>query len=151
MEINSIRAQEFTVAVIGGGCSGTILAAQLVRQTDPSLSIVVIEKSGLPGRGVAYGTDSNCHLLNVPAKDMSAFPDDPDHFLRWAKSNYDGKTEACSFLPRKQYGRYLGTIFSEAVLAGGRRRVHWKRDEARNISVTGDGKIQIRLRSGARV
>jgi uncharacterized NAD(P)/FAD-binding protein YdhS len=151
METNPIRVQQFTLAIIGGGFSGTILAAQLVRHSDPSVSIVVIEKSGLPGRGVAYGTDSNAHLLNVPAKDMSAFPDDPEHFLRWAKSNYDWETGGCSFLPRKQYGRYLGNIFSEAVLAGGRRRVHWKRDEARNISATGDGKIQIRLRSGTQI
>ena len=151
MEISPSRAQEFTVAVIGGGFSGTTLAAQLVRHADPSFSIVVIEKSGLPGRGVAYSTDCNSHLLNVPAQAMSAFPDDPEHFLRWAKSNYDWETDGCSFLPRKQYGRYLGTIFSEAVLAGGKRRVHWKRDEARNISPTGDGKIEIRLRSGNRI
>lgn len=151
MQISPGRAQEFTVAVIGGGFSGTILAAQLVRHTDPCFSIVVIEKSGLPGRGAAYGTDCNAHLLNVPAKDMSAFSDDPDHFLRWAKSNYDRGTEGCSFLPRRQYGRYLGTIFSEAVLAGGRRRVHWKRDEARNLSATEDGKTEIRMRSGTRI
>ena len=144
-------AQECTIAIIGGGFAGTTLAAQLLRQTDPSFSIVVVEKSGLPGRGVAYSTECNSHLLNVPANDMSAFPEDRDHFLRWAKSNYDPTTEACSFLPRKEYGRYLGTIFSEAVLSGGKRRLHWRRDEARFLSPIGDGQIEIRLRSGARI
>jgi uncharacterized NAD(P)/FAD-binding protein YdhS len=152
MEFHPNRpAQEFTVAVIGGGFTGTTLAAQLVRHTDPSFSVAVIEKSGLPGRGMAYSAESNSHLLNVPAKDMSAFPEDREHFLRWAKSNYERKVEPCSFLPRKEYGRYLGTIFSEAVQFGGQRRLHWKRDEARALSPTGDGKIEIRLRSGARI
>jgi uncharacterized NAD(P)/FAD-binding protein YdhS len=144
-------AQDFTVAVIGGGFTGTTLAAQLVRHTDPLFSIVVVEKSGLPGHGVAYGTECASHLLNIPAKDMSAFPEDAEHFLRWAKSNYDRNVELCSFLPRKEYGRYLGTIFSEAALSGGKRRLHWKKDEARAVSPTGDGRIEIRLRSGARV
>ncbi len=144
-------AQECTIAVIGGGFAGTTLAAQLLRHTDLSLSIVVVEKSGLLGRGVAYGTECNSHLLNVPANDMSAFPEDWDHFLRWARSNYDPTTEACSFLPRKEYGRYLGTIFSAAVLSGGKRRLHWNRDEARSLSPIGDGRMEIRLRSGARI
>ena len=74
------------------GLPGATLAAQLVRNTDPSFSVVVIERTGLPGRGVAYSTECNSHLLNVPAKDMSAFPEDGEHFLRWAKSNYDWKT-----------------------------------------------------------
>lgn len=152
METSAHRpAQEFTVAVIGGGFAGVTLAAQLARHTGASFSIVVVEKSCLPGCGVAYGTKCSSHLLNVPAKDMSAFPEDREHFLRWAKSNYDRATEPCSFLPRKEYGRYLGTIFSEAVLSGGRPRLQWKRDEARALSPNGDGRMEIRLRSGTRI
>jgi len=144
-------AQKFTVAVIGGGFTGTTLAAQLVRHSNPSFSVVVIEKSGLPGRGMAYGTECNSHLLNVPARDMSAFPEDGEHFLRWARANHDWQVEPCSFLPRIEYGRYLGTILSEAALSGGKSCLHWKRDEARAISATGDGEIEIQLRSGARI
>jgi uncharacterized NAD(P)/FAD-binding protein YdhS len=152
MEFHPNRpAREFTVAVIGGGFTGTTLAAQLVRHTDPSFSVAVIERSGLRGRGMAYGTESNSHLLNVPAKDMSAFPEDREHFLRWAESNYDGEIEPCSFLPRKEYGRYLGTIFSEAIFSAGKRRLQWIRDEARAISAIDNGKIEIRLCSGTRV
>ena len=144
-------AQKFTFAVIGGGFTGTTLGAQLVRHTDPSCSVVVIERMGLPGRGLAYGTGSDSHLLNVPAKDMSAFPEDQAHFLRWAKSNYDRDVEPCRFLPRKAYGRYLGAILSEAVLSGGKRRLCWRRDEARALAPTCTGEIEIRLRSGTRV
>jgi uncharacterized NAD(P)/FAD-binding protein YdhS len=49
-------AQKYSVAVIGGGFSGATLAVQLLRNSDPSFSIVVIERAGLPGRGLAYGT-----------------------------------------------------------------------------------------------
>jgi len=56
---------------------------------------------GLPGRGVAYGTACDSHLLNVPAKDMSAFPQYPEHFLSWAKSNYDREVRPAPFFPAK--------------------------------------------------
>lgn len=117
-------AQECTVAVIGGGFTGATLAAQLVRHSGPFFSIVVVEKSYLTGRGVAYGTECRSHLLNVPANDMSAFPEDREHFLRWAKSNYDRKTTGDSFVPREEYGRYIETIVREAVLSSG--CLHWK-------------------------
>ncbi len=144
-------AHKYSVAVIGGGFSGATLAAQLLRHTGPSFSIVVIERTGLPGRGLAYGTESNAHLLNVAAKDMSAFPHDPEHFLRWAKSNFDCETQPGSFLPRRVYGRYLGTLLSGTVLSDLPTRLQWIRDEARAISQVGNGEIEIQLRSGARV
>lgn len=144
-------AQKYSVAVIGGGFSGTTLAAQLLRNSGPSFSIAVIERTGLPGRGLAYGTESDAHLLNVPAKDMSAFPEDPEHFLRWAKSNFDWDTQPGSFLPRPVYGRYLGSLLSDAILSDGERRLQWKKDEARSIASTGDIEIEIELRSGARI
>lgn len=108
-------AHKCNVAIIGGGFSGTTLAAQLLRHSGPSFSVVVIEKACLPGRGLAYGTDSDSHLLNLPAKDMSAFPEDPEHFTRWAKLNFDRETQPGSFLPRRVYGRYLGDLLTDAV------------------------------------
>jgi len=144
-------AQKYSVAVIGGGFSGTTLAAQLLRQTGPAFSIVVIERAGLPGRGLAYGTESDAHLLNVPAKNMSAFPEDPEHFLRWAKSNFEWDTQPGSFLPRRVYGRYLGSLVSGAILSDSERRLHWKSDEAQAIASTGKGEIEVELRSGTRI
>ena len=144
-------AQKYSVAVIGGGFSGTTLAAQLLRHSGPSFSVVVIERAGLPGRGLAYGTESDAHLLNVPAQDMSAFPEDPKHFLRWAKSNFDWETQPGSFLPRRVYGHYLGSVVSDAILSDRERRLHWKKDEARAIASTGDSEIEIELRSGDRI
>ncbi len=70
----STRPARFSVAIIGGGFSGTILAAQLLRRGDPSVSVVVVEKTPSVGRGLAYGTDCPSLLLNVRARNMSAFP-----------------------------------------------------------------------------
>jgi len=100
------------VAIIGGGFSGTILAVQLLRRA-PSLRIGVVDKSSIPGRGLAYSTQYNCHLLNVPAGNMSALDDDPGHFLRWARSNCGPAVHPESFVPRMAYGRYIGSLLEE--------------------------------------
>ena len=144
-------AARFSLAIIGGGFTGTVLAAQFIRSTDPSRSVVVIEKTCLPGRGVAYATQCSAHLLNVPARDMSAFPDDPEHFLRWARSSHGRRTETGSFVPREVYGRYLETVLGEAARSGGPRRLEWKKDEARAIFRNGEGDVEIHLSSGGRI
>src|ERR1035438_6520281 len=78
---------QFSVVIVGGGFSGSMLALQLSRRV-PSLSVAVIDKGSVPGRGLAYTTRHHCHLLNIPAGNMSALPEEPDHFLRWARANY---------------------------------------------------------------
>src|ERR1700692_2858595 len=70
------------VAVVGGGDAG-VLAAVDLRRSKPEAQITVVDASGRPGAGAAYGTNDPTHLLNVPAQRMSAWPDDPDHFCRW--------------------------------------------------------------------
>jgi uncharacterized NAD(P)/FAD-binding protein YdhS len=70
-------------------------------------------------------------LLNVIAGKMSAFPDNPDHFLDWVmqKDNYKNKDKtliANSFLPRQIYGEYLCNIWAEAQ----------KRAEIKKIKLT---------------
>ena len=50
------------VAIIGGGYSGTILAAQLARR---GIANILIDGSGRMGRGVAYSTTEPAHLLEV--------------------------------------------------------------------------------------
>ena len=59
---------------------------------DPSLSVTLIESASVAGRGVAYATSCSWHLLNVPAANMSAFPEDPEHFVRWAQLDNDSGT-----------------------------------------------------------
>ena len=47
--------------------------------------IVMINRSGALARGVAYGTTSEQHVLNVPAGRMSAIEDDPESFMRFVR------------------------------------------------------------------
>ena len=92
------------VAIVGGGAAG-VLAAVHLRRSKPDAQITLIDASGRPGTGAAYGTNDPTHLLNVPAQGMSAWPDDPDHFCRWLDERAVTRLE--SFAPRLAYGRYL--------------------------------------------
>jgi uncharacterized NAD(P)/FAD-binding protein YdhS len=139
------------VAIVGGGFSGTTLAAQLLRRTGPSFSVLVVEKTSSVGRGLAYGKQSRSLLLNVRARNMSAFADDPHHFLRWAQSNFDPAAGPGSFLPREVYGRYVEEILREAAASVGGQRLEWLKDEALALAPAGGGAMEIRLSSGSRV
>ena len=121
------------VAIIGGGFSGTIIAVQLLRRA-PSLRIGVVDKSSIPGRGLAYSTQYNCHLLNVPAGNMSALHDDPGHFLRWARANCGPAVHAESFVPRMAYGRYIGSLLEETVMQQGGHSLEWLQEEALSLT-----------------
>lgn len=103
------------VAIVGGGAAG-VLAAVHLRRSKPDAQITLIDASGRPGTGAAYGTSDPSHLLNVPAQRMSAWPDDPDHFCRWLDER--AVTSAESFAPRLAYGRYL-----QEQLAGAEVRI----------------------------
>lgn len=101
-----------SVAVIGGGASAALLLAHLSnRPSAKNLSVDVYDRTGRFGRGVAYSTRHDCHLLNVRAANMSAFAEDKDHFARWA-GNRGYKPE--DFVPRKLYGHYLSDVIAEA-------------------------------------
>jgi uncharacterized NAD(P)/FAD-binding protein YdhS len=140
------KISHFTVAVIGGGFAGATVAAQVLRQSSATVSVVLVEKSARVGRGIAYGTPCPQHLLNVPAKNMSAYPDDPDHLLRWARLNHEVQVEPCDFLPRQVYGRYVAFVLQQEIELHPRRfdRVQ---DEAVSVARHA-GMTKIQLLSG---
>ena len=91
------------VVIVGGGAAGVLTAIHL-RRRKPEAQITLIDASGRPGTGAAYGTDDPTYLLNVPAQRMSVWPDDPDHFCRWLDER--AVTPVQDFAPRLAYGRY---------------------------------------------
>lgn len=103
------------VVIVGGGFSGTLAAVHLLR-AHPSrpLEVVLIDRQSAVGEGVAYRTTDRRHLLNVPAGRMSALPDDPEHFLRFARS-LDASVTAGTFVSRRTYGEYLRHTLTEAA------------------------------------
>jgi uncharacterized NAD(P)/FAD-binding protein YdhS len=92
------------VAVIGAGAAGALQAIHLRRAG--VARVTLIERALRPGRGVAYGTRQPEHLLNVPARRMSAYSDDPAHFVRWLEAR-TGSGGAEAFAPRMTFGDYL--------------------------------------------
>ena len=105
-------AGEKTIAIIGGGVSGALVAYHLVRQ-QAAARVVVFEPKGEFGLGLAYSTPSLLHLLNVPAGKISALPDDAGHFLRWLRKNHDAKATGATFAPRAVFGRYVRSLVAE--------------------------------------
>src|ERR1700727_891888 len=102
------------VAVVGGGCAGTFVAANLLRRAAAPLRLVMIERSGHFGPGVAYVTEDPQHLLNVPARGMSAFCDEPSHFADWASARLGASVGRESYLPRGVYGAYLQELLADS-------------------------------------
>jgi uncharacterized NAD(P)/FAD-binding protein YdhS len=104
-----------SVTIIGGGASGVLLAAHLLRDPARDVRVTLLERRGQYGQGVAYSASQRDHKVNVPARGMSAFPDDPDHFWRWLQArDYPGSESSWVFVPRRLYGVYLEHVLAEA-------------------------------------
>jgi hydroxyacylglutathione hydrolase len=101
-----------TIAIIGGGVSGTLTAFHLIRQGTPARVILIDQRPDF-GLGLAYSTPSLRHLLNVPAGKISALPDQPDHFLNWLRRNHDRAATEKTFAPRAVFGRYIQSLLRE--------------------------------------
>jgi uncharacterized NAD(P)/FAD-binding protein YdhS len=136
------------VAIIGGGFSGALLAINLVRHDGPRATL--IERRARAGEGVAYGDADQSHLLNVRAGKMSAFPDKPDHFVRWLNRRHH-RADAATFVERKVYGEYLRELLDAAV-AGAPERLAIVRGTVCDIDIdSAEGCARIALADGASI
>lgn len=146
--------ETLTVAIVGGGFSGSISAAQLLRQSKSArlpMRVVLLEQRGSIGEGLAYSSPEECHLLNVPAGRMSAWPDQPSDFLRWANVRNPSIT-ADDFLPRQWYGEYIRqTLLKAAADAGETIELSVMFDEVRRISRHPGGGWMLNLARGTSV
>jgi uncharacterized NAD(P)/FAD-binding protein YdhS len=120
-----VTLAQLPIAVIGGGFSGAATALHLARLLRGGPPVTLFERTGRVGPGLAYGTVSPSHILNVRAANMSAFPDDPAHFERWlaldsGQAGDRHESEAGLFASRRLYARYLCDTFD----AEGGARAH---------------------------
>jgi len=99
-----------------------VLATLQIRRACPDATIALVEAGPRAARGLAYGTPYGAHLLNVPARNMSAFPDDADHFVRWLSTRLPG-SDGQTYAPRPLYGEYLADLLQREAGAG-TTRVH---------------------------
>ena len=103
-----------TVLIVGAGFSGVACAIQILRlAARQPVRVLLLNRSGRLARGMAYGTQSPQHLLNVPAANMSVLPDDPEHFVHYAGMR-DSRVTGSSFVARSVYGDYLEWALQQA-------------------------------------
>lgn len=103
------------IAIIGGGFSGTMAAVNLARLSEVPLRVTVVNHGYPQGRGVAYSTRRPEHVLNVAARNMSALPEHPNHFVAWLRTRTEfadmPDTELReTFMPRRIYGDYVRSL-----------------------------------------
>jgi uncharacterized NAD(P)/FAD-binding protein YdhS len=134
--------REAPVAIVGGGFSGTMAAAQLARR---GIASILIEGNGRLGRGVAYSTREPAHVLNVRAEVMSAWPEDLDDFARTIETEGGSSQD---FSERRRFGRYMDAIVGQAVGEGLVRPVEEMAVSARRdaegwvIELAGGGEVK---------
>ncbi len=133
------------VLIIGGGFSGTLLAINLVRLGG---RVILIERDEAAlAKGLAFGTRHSEHLLNVRASNMSAFPDDTKHFLRWM--GFSTLDQANRFVPRLAYGQYLHALLVKSLAAAG-NRLTIRPGTAVDLHEQADG-VVLTLQDGAQI
>jgi uncharacterized NAD(P)/FAD-binding protein YdhS len=115
-----MQAGSATIAIIGGGFSGTVLAANLLqRPPQVPTRIVLVERRPQIGCGAAYGPSDYPFLLNVPAARMSATSYEPGHLIDFARRRLP-QAGAETYLPRQLYGEYLHEFLRAAERAAPR-------------------------------
>ena len=137
------------IAIVGGGCSGTLVAVQLLRNGFRGL-VTIVEPRERLGLGLAYSTSFDQHLLNVPAADMSALPGHCSHFLDWLRVRYRYFARPDAFVPRRVYGEYLNDLLRQTTQNGGDARFRHIRGEAIGFS-TERKNARITLNDGSSV
>jgi uncharacterized NAD(P)/FAD-binding protein YdhS len=144
------HAQQADILIVGGGLSGTLLAAQLLRLPGRR-RILIVERREELGRGEAYSATEPGHTLNGNAARMSVDPDDADDLTRWLAGFLacGGWPEARDlalpaaelFPPRGVFGLYVQQRLAEAQAAGATAgsSVEHVRGEAVDLQVDGQG------------
>jgi uncharacterized NAD(P)/FAD-binding protein YdhS len=142
----SIKGGPRSIAVVGGGASGVLIAAHLLRHAGDDVHLSLIEPHARIGRGLAYATENESHRLNVRASDMSAFPDDPDHFWRWLRANGQTGEDRFCFIPRPVYGRYLASLIEDRLAETNAPRLRWLRKTVVGLTEH-DGSVTLQFSS----
>jgi uncharacterized NAD(P)/FAD-binding protein YdhS len=134
------------IVIIGAGFSGSLLAVHLLRRSRPEDRVFLIERNAGFGRGLAYATGNPRHLLNVRAGNMSAFSDQPDHFLEWIRALPEADRGAVqvtvdrlTFVSRRLYGSYIQHILAQEI---------WSKEYGNRLCLVADEAIALHHTDG---
>src|ERR1700712_952822 len=127
------------VVVVGAGAAGALTASHLLTSLSPRYRVALVDPASTTGRGAAYSTTDERHLLNVPASGMSAFPRDPEHFFRWVRNHHDPQAQPQDFVPRSVYGDYLSGLLQTATEYPGNARLERRQESVLGIDRRRDG------------
>lgn len=105
---NELGSPMECIAIIGGGAAGAAVVGEFLRRSDMGeLSLIWLAgRTSRLGRGVAYSTECDQHLLNVRAANMGLFANDVSGFARYVQA-LDPTAKASEFLPRSLFGDYV--------------------------------------------
>jgi uncharacterized NAD(P)/FAD-binding protein YdhS len=104
-----------SIAIVGAGFSGSLLAVHLARGATRPLRVTLIDRRGSRGRGLAYSAANPNHLLNVRVENMSAFPEAPSDFRYWLERRAGRPVDRLAFASRGLYGAYVEEALSDAI------------------------------------
>jgi uncharacterized NAD(P)/FAD-binding protein YdhS len=144
-----------SIAVIGGGFTGSLLAIHLLRKAPPGTRVHLLDRSGRFGSGLAYGTQHAGHLFNAPAGRMSAFADRPRNFLNWLGRRSDQVLAGVvpvegAFVPRHLYGAYLRDLLLDALCGAAPDTLVLRHDDVVALDEEG-ARLTLHLASGERL
>jgi uncharacterized NAD(P)/FAD-binding protein YdhS len=134
-----MRAHPHRISVIGGGAAGAAVVAELLVHGNPRVQVTWFAGHGARGRGVAYGTRRQEHILNVRAANMGLLDDDTGQFIRFLSER--GWTDVpTAFVPRSLFGDYVAATLTRLMTDAHERPLVDVRDvEAMALTPRDDG------------
>lgn len=137
------------IAIIGGGAAGAAVFGELL-QHDRTGSVHWVVGESVPGRGVAYATDDERHLLNVRAAGMGLFTDQAEEFVHYAARERKS-VQGTDFLPRRLFGQFIEAQVQARIQAARARgtRFALHADQAVGVRARAEGGYRVDLAGGA--
>ena len=127
------------ICIIGSGFSAASLALHLVSDGLPGDCLTIVGPGRL-GSGQAYGCMADDFRLNVRADLQRIWPDDPNHFVRWAaarlENDHDAVTDVGTFYRRHDFADY---VEQELEACPGMASVTHRQATATSVTAKADG------------
>lgn len=109
------------IAIIGFGFCGIMVFGNILKKistqkSQAKIKFIIFEKDDKNSVGAGFSNFNDSYILNVPAKKMSPFQDNPDDFVDFLKENYPEvykKNGHDGFISRNIYGQFLKKLSND--------------------------------------